>query len=80
MGSPLTKYIGCEKVCSLKELDNTHDTMRLLSSTNQKKLVGLFKPKSPVIVERFSFHKCDKLPGEPIKDFVIIVEMLSPHM
>ena len=43
----------------------------------KEKLVSHFKPKPPVIAERFSFHKRDQLPGEPIKDFVIELRRLA---
>ena len=43
----------------------------------KEKLVSHFKPKPPVIAERFSFHKRDQLPGEPIKNFVMELRRLA---
>ena len=43
----------------------------------KEELVGHFKPKPPVIAERFTFHKCDQLLGEPIKELVIELRHLA---
>ena len=43
------------------------------------KSVSHFKPKPLVIADRFSFHKRDKLPGEPVKDFIIGESLNEPH-
>ena len=43
----------------------------------KEKLVCHFKPKPPVIAERFSFHKRDQLPGQPIKNFVMELRRLA---
>ena len=43
----------------------------------KEKLVSHFKPKLPVIAERFLFHNRDQLPGKPIKDFVIELRNLA---
>ena len=32
---------------------------------------NLTKPRAPIIAERFTFHKRDQLPGEPVNGFVI---------
>ena len=38
----------------------------------KEKLFSHFKPKPPVIAERFLFHKSDQLPREPIKNLDIV--------
>ena len=43
----------------------------------KEELIKHFKPKPPVIAERFTFHKRDQQPGEPIKEFVIELRQLA---
>ena len=45
--------------------------------TIEKVLIEHFKPKPPVIAERFTFHKRDQLPGEPVNEFVIQLRRLA---
>ena len=73
-GGPLTKWIEHKTLCSLKELDSTHGTIRLFPGTNQRKISPSLPP---VTAERFSFHKRGQLPGELIKDFVIELRRLA---
>ena len=40
-------------------------------------LINHFKPKPPVIVERFAFHKRDQRPGETVNEFVIELRHLA---
>ena len=40
-------------------------------------LMEHLKPKPPVIAERFTFHKWDQLPGEPVNEFVIQLQRLA---
>jgi len=40
-------------------------------------MIKHFKPKPPVIAERFTFHKHDQQLGEPIKEFVLELKRLA---
>ena len=40
-------------------------------------LINHFKPKPPVIAERFAFHKRDQRPGETVNEFVIELRRLA---
>ena len=40
-------------------------------------LINYFKPRPPVIAERFAFHKRDQRPGETVNEFVIELRRLA---
>ena len=40
-------------------------------------LINHFKPRPPVIAERFAFHKRDQHPGETVNEFVIELRCLA---
>ena len=77
----LLSGLGAKTYAVLKNLAAPRKPSECTLAQIKKLLIGHFKPKLPVIAERFAFHKCDQQPDEPIKEFFKIkIKVLGTHM
>ena len=63
--------LGAQTYATLKNLVVPKAPKDCTMEKIKESLTKHFKPKPSVILERFTFHKCDQLPGEPVNEFVI---------
>ena len=63
--------LGTQTYATLKNLVAPKAPKDCTMEKIKEALTKHFKPKPPVISERFTFHKCDQLPGDPVNEFVI---------
>ena len=69
--------LGAQTYATLKNLVAPKTPKDCTMEKIKEVLMGHFKPKPPVIAERFIFHKRDQLPGEPVNEFVIQLRRLA---
>ena len=73
----LLSGLGAKTYAVLKNLVAPQKPSECTLAQITELLIRHFKPKPPVIAERFAFHKCDQCPGEPIKEFLIELRRLA---
>ena len=73
----LLSGLGAKTYAVLKNLTAPETPSDCSLARIKEALINHFKPKPPVIAERFIFHKRDQRPGEPIKEFVIELRRLA---
>lgn len=73
----LLSSLGAKAYAVLKNLAAPQKPSELSLAQLTELLIKHFKPKPPVIAERFAFHKRDQHPGEPIKEFLIELRRLA---
>ena len=73
----LLSGLGAKTYAVLKNLVAPRKPSECTLAQITESLIRHFKPKPPVIAERFAFHKRDQRPGEPIKEFLIELRRLA---
>ena len=73
----LLSGLGAKTYAVLKNLTASDPPSGCSLERIKEVLINHFKPKPPVIAERFIFHKRNQHPGEPIKEFVIELRHLA---
>ena len=73
----LLSGLGAKIYAVLKNLTAPEAPSDCTMAQIKEELIKHFKPKLPVIAERFTFHKREQRSGEPMKEFVIELRRLS---
>jgi len=73
----LLSGIGAKAYAVVKNLTAPRTPKECSWDRLKELLINHFKPKPPVIVERFAFHKRDQRPGETVNEFVIELRRLA---
>ena len=69
--------LGSQTYATLKNLVTLKAPKDCTLEMIKEALTKHFKPKPPVIAERFTFHKRDQLPSKPVNEFVIQLRCLA---